>query len=63
MGRLSIVMDLAMGRLDGRLTWGRLPMDLVMGRLDGPRDGKARDGLLAMGRLAMGWLGIAMDCS
>ena len=56
-------MDLAMGRLDGRLAWGRLAMDLVMGRLDGPRDGKARDGLLAMGRLAMGQLGVAMDCS
>ena len=42
MGRLSIVMDLAMGRLDGRLTWGRLAMDLAMGRLNGPRNGKAR---------------------
>jgi len=62
-----------MGRLDGRLAWGRLVMDLAMGRLDGPHDGKASDGLLVMGRLGVGmaWrhdglltIGrLAMDCS
>ena len=42
MRQLGIAMDLAMGRLDGRLAWGRLAMDLAMGRLDGPCNGKAR---------------------